>query len=278
MQRVLLCSAALVLMGCAAVAGDVSYVVSRGIGPDSLIRVSSDGRSLTRIATVAKGFGLAADEHGNYIVAAVSSLLRVTPSGEVNRIAVVPEGSQWLCVALDSHGNYILGDNRGHSIWRVSSDGRTVAKVAAYPVENTQELEDVSIVLDGAGNYLLVEDNAFAAHLWRITPEGEITRVPLHGDKMTSSFPIIADGVGDYLVGSMRDSAVYRVSSLGEVTKFASVDGKNLTGLARNPETGELVATFSFSPVAQKVSANGSAVTDLANLGPAYAIIAESKR
>ena len=278
MQGVLPCCAALLSITVAAVAGDVSYVVLYRSGPDSLVRVSGDGKSLTTIATRANGYGLAADGHGNYIVAAVSSLLRVTPSGVVSTIATAPSGSQWLCVALDSHGNYILGDNRQHAIWRVSSDGRLVEKVAAYPVRNTIEWEDIGVALDSAGNYMVVEGNSFEAHFWRVTPEGQLTAIPLHGEKMRSSGSIFVDADGTYLVSSCRDYAVFRLTTAGEATRFASLDGKCLMGLARNPETGELVATFILSPVAQKFSANGSTVTDFASLGSPYAIIAESNR
>jgi hypothetical protein len=48
--------------------------------------------------------------------------------------------------------------------------------------------------------------------------------------------------------------------------------------LARNPETGELVASFNFDPTLRKISADGSSVTEFTNLGYASAIIAESGR
>jgi hypothetical protein len=223
---------------------------------------------------------LAVDKHGDYIVAAVSKLLRVTASGVVSEIAACPSGSQWLSVALDSGGNYIVGDNRRHFIWRVSQDGQTVDRVAIYPVQRNDEWEDVGIIVDGAGDYLVIEDNYGSAHFWRISPAGRVTPILLHGDKMMSGASIIVDGDGEYLIGSYRDRAIFRVTPAGEVTKFASVGGQNMTGLARNPETGELVASFNFDPALRKISADGSSVTEFTNLGYAYAsaIIAESGR
>jgi streptogramin lyase len=269
---------ALFAMAWPSVAGNVSYVVLHKDGPDSLVRISADGQSRTTIATGAGGYGLAVDEHGDYIVAAVSSLLRVTSSGVVGKIAATPSGSQWMSVAVDPRGNYIVGDNQRHSIWRVSPDGQTVERVAAYPVRNNDELEDVAVIPDGAGDYLVMEDNSFTAHLWRVSPVGLVTPIPLHGDRMISGSPIIANGDGTYLVGSYREGAIFRVTSTGEVKKFASVSGRNLTGLARNPETGELVATFNFDPALRKISADGSSVTEFTDLGYAHAILAESGR
>ena len=127
------------MMASSSLAGSVSYVVlHRSVCP-SLERVSDDGRVRTTIAVDAGGYGMTVDQQGNYIVAAVSSLLRVTASGSVNKIAATPIGSQWLCVAVDFGGNYIVGDNRRHSIWRVSPDGTTVEIVATYLVQKNDE-------------------------------------------------------------------------------------------------------------------------------------------
>ncbi len=260
------------------VAGNISYVVLHRYGPDSLVRVSDDGQSRTTIASGAGGYGLAVDQHGDYIVAAVSALLRVTPSGFVSNIAVAPTGSQWLGVAVDSEGNYVVADNQRHSIWRISEDGRRADRIATYPVHHIDEMEDVGIIVDGAGDYLVVEDNHFTVHFWRVSAAGGVTSIPLHGDKMMSSSSIVTDVDGTYLVVSYRDHAIFRVTPTGEVTKFANIDGQKITSLARNPETGELVATSSSDPVLRKISANGSSVTNFTDLGPAYAIIAETGR
>jgi hypothetical protein len=277
LQSLLRSCAVLLAMAWPSVAANVSYVVLHQHGSESLVRVSDDGQSRTTIATGAGGYGLAVDKHGDYIVAAVSSLLRVTASGAVSQIAETPGGSQWMSVAVDAGGNYIVGDNQRHSIWRVSADGQTVNRVATYPAQNT-ELEDIGVTVDRAGDYLVVEDNSFASHFWRISPSGRVTPIPLHGDKMTSGSSIVADGEGNYLVGSHRDSAIFRVTSSGEVTKFANVSGQNLSGLARNPETGELAVALNFDPALRKISATGLSVTKFSDLGYANAIIAESGR
>lgn len=278
MLRILRGCAALLVLAWPSVAGNVSYVVLHGKGSDGLIRVSGDGQSRATIAAGVVGSGLATDGRGDYIVATIGSLVRVTASGVVSNIAVCPSGSQWMSVAIDASGNFIAGDNRLHAIWRVTPDGQIVDKVAAYPVKTNNELEDVGVVVDNSGDFLVMEDNSFSAHFWRISPTGLVMPIPLLGDKMTAGAAIIPAGDGTYLAGSYRDRAVFRVTSDGLATKFASVDAMNLTGLARNPETGELVATFNFDHSLRKIGADGASIARLANLGYATAVIAESRR
>jgi DNA-binding beta-propeller fold protein YncE len=267
---------ALLVMACPSLAGSVSYAVLHRSGSASLERVSDDGRIRTTIATNAGGYGLAVDKQGDYIVAAVSSLLRVTASGVVSTIAPTPAGSQWLGLAVDSNGDYIAVDNQRHSIWRISPDGRVISRIAAYPVQNSDEMEDVGVAVDPGGDYLVMEGNAFSAHFWRISSSGRVMPIPLHGEKMMSGSALVAEHDGSYLVVSHRDRAVFRVTAAGEVTKFASVSGQNLTGLARNPETGEVVATLNFDPALRKIGADGLSVTEFGSIGYANAIIAES--
>ena len=269
--------AALFVLAWLAVAGNVSYVVLHKPNYEGLVRLSDDGKSRTTIARGVGGYGLAVDERGDYIVADASSLLRVTALGVVSNIAAAPSGSQWLSVAVDSVGNYIIADNRQHAVWRVSQDGQIVDRVANYPVRFSSEMEDVGVIVEGSGDYLLMEDNSGAAHFWRISPAGSVTSIPLHGDKMTSDSFIVGDGAGAYFVASYRDRAIFRVTPAGDVAKFADVGSQRFAGLARNPETGELVTSVGLDPsVLWRISANGSPVTQFASAGYVTAIIAGS--
>jgi streptogramin lyase len=276
----------LLFLGCAAgfllawpsIAGDVSYVVLGRHPSGDLVRVTEDGRLQKTIASGVGGHGLTVDKSGDYILARVSSLVRVTPSGVVSTIAACPTGSQWMAVAVDSTGNYIVGDNQQHAIWRVSADGTKVDRVATYPVRWPHEMEDIGVMVDDTGNYLVIEGNGFAAALWTVTPKGGVKPLSLHGAVMRSGTAIIRDGAGAYLALSFRDHAVFRITPTGDVAKLATIDGQNLTGLARNPETGELVLTLNFDPSLRKVSADGFSVTNFADLGYASAILAEMGR
>jgi hypothetical protein len=81
------------LFASSAVAGSVSFVVLQDLDQDSLVRISADGKQATTIANGAAGVGLTVDRGGNYIVAARSALLRVTPTGVVTTLAFAPGGS-----------------------------------------------------------------------------------------------------------------------------------------------------------------------------------------
>jgi DNA-binding beta-propeller fold protein YncE len=275
----------LLLAGCAALfvlpwasfAGDISYVVLQRYPDVRLVRVSGDGQSLTTLAKGLRGTGLAVDKNGEYIVATVSSLVRVSASGVVKKIASCPNGLQWIFVTVDPDGNYIAVDNRQHSVWRVSHDGQTMQWVANYPVSNPLEMESVGLIVDASGDYLLAEDNV-TGNFWRIAPSGRVIAIPLTGDRMRSADSIVEDGAGAYLVGSARDRAIFRVTSTGQATRFANVDGQNLSGLVRDPDTGALVAAVKFEPRLRKITANGSSVTEFSGVGYASAIVAEVGR
>ncbi len=244
-------------------AGDVSYVVLNRSEVNSLVRVSEDGKSITTIANGAGGHGLAVDGNGDYIVAAISRLLRVRRSGTVETVATTPSGSNWGSVAIDPQGDFILTDNVQHAVWRVSSENRSAVKIVSYPVTRPINREASGIVPDGAGGYLLIEENNAATELFRISPTGEIGAILLRGDKIPRGCHIISDGSGGYLVGSMN-TLLFRLSAAGEAKGFAQVPGRNPTGMARNPETGEIVVTLNQSFSLARVSPDGIKVELLA--------------
>jgi hypothetical protein len=109
---------------------NTSYVVLRDSDTDSLIRVSSDGKTVTPIANGAGGLGLAVEASGTYIVAAQSALLRVTRTGKVKKVAEAPPNAEWASLAIDQRGDFIIVDGKLPVLWRVSSNGESITKVA----------------------------------------------------------------------------------------------------------------------------------------------------
>jgi sugar lactone lactonase YvrE len=259
-------------------AGDISYVVLNRSDVNSLVRVSEDGKSITTIAHGVGGYGLAVDENGDYIIAASTRLLRVRRSGSVETIALAPDGSHWLAVAIDPQGNLMLTDNVQHAVWRVSGKNGSVVKVVDYPVTHPINRESSGIVPDGAGGYLLIEENNATTELFRITSTGEIGAILLRGVKIPRGGAIVPDGSGGYLVGSPHN-LLFRLSEAGEVKGFAQVPGRNPTGLARNPQTGEILVTLNQNFSLARVSADGAKVelfaVDRVRLPNPTAIVAE---
>jgi hypothetical protein len=247
-------------------AADYSLVVLNHSTYYSLVRVSPDGQYLATIANGFLGHGLAKDSSGNYLIATGKALLRVTPSGSVTTVAMAPAGSQWLKVTAGPDNSGIVGDNRQHALWSVSADGRTVAKIANYPVPRYNELEDIGVASDGRGDYLVFEDNQHAGRLYRITPRGEVTDVPL-SSPLNNSPTLVADGPGAYLAQNGRGDSIVRITSAGEVTHLADfVPGHvYITGLARDPATHEILATVTHENAILRIGADGKNASTLTN-------------
>src|ERR1700730_2849763 len=84
-----------------------SYVGING-ATSQLIRVSTDGVSGTPIAFAVQGYDVAQEANGNYVVAELNKVQRVTPQGIVTTIAQAPTGSQWFGIVVEANGNLIL--------------------------------------------------------------------------------------------------------------------------------------------------------------------------
>ena len=67
-----------------------------------------------------------------------------------------------------------------------AGDTLTVTLVANYPVSNAASSESAGVVVDEAGNYVVLEDNGSALHMFSITPAGVVTPIPLSGATATT--------------------------------------------------------------------------------------------
>jgi len=261
----------LLLAGLPVAADPISFVLISSSSTGALVRASADFRSVTTIAPIVNGTSVGKDLNGNYLVTTSSSLLRVTPTGVVTSIADAPTipPTGWVGVVTDSQGNYVIVDNVQHAVWRISPSGASVLKVANYTVTNVPEQEDATILIDPNGNYLVLEDNGSVAQMFSITPAGGVTPITMSGAAATATDGFVPDGAGNYLFASYRDDSVFRVTPGGVVSVFSHVGSEiccNLTGMARNPNTGELVVpTFGGSVL--HVNSNGNFVTTVAPSG-----------
>lgn len=263
-------------------AGSLSYVVLQDSDRDSLVRVSANGKQTATIASGVGGVDLTLDRVGNYVVAARSALKRVTPSGVVTTIANAPAGSEWIAVVADSTGNLLAADDLKHIIWRISEDGQSVTELVRYPGKFALGGSDLGLTIDKTGDCLLMrvgDDNA--PHLYRISPTGSISPIPLRGavgppvrgfrapwghPVAVSGGPLVPDGSGNYFF--LDDSAtrnIFRLTADGRVTKFSQLKGVTccVKGLARNPETGELIIADVFRLL--RVPPDGSETAKFSN-------------
>ena len=251
-----------------ALADDTTYVVINAT-TGGLVKVSSDGSSVAPIASGISGTDVAVESSGNYVVVRPGiGLVRVTPGGVPSTVALQPPSTQWISVTIDAAGNFIVGDNIQHAIWRVSADGSSTVRVAGYNVTVPNELEDIRIVVDAAGNYVVSEGNGSAAHLFLITPAGAVTPVTITGAVIPVALSgLTLDGTGNYMWLDYVQRSVYRITPGGSATLFTHNDTLccNATGLARNRSTGEYVTVLNFGQKLMKISADGSTVTTLAS-------------
>ena len=247
-------------------ADNYSFVVLNHSTFYSLVRVPPEGKYLSTIASGFAGEGMAKDAEGNYMVTTISGLIRVSPSGGVSPVATAPAGSHWMKIVQGPGGASIVTDNIQHALWSISRDGQSIAKIATYPVSNYNEREDTSLAMDSQGNYMLLEDNHPEARLFRITPEGAVTQIPL-SRSLRASYALVADGPGSYLAQEGRGDSIIRIAAAGEVTELARfVPGHiNLTGIARDPATGEILATCTREHAILRISPDGRTASTLTN-------------
>jgi DNA-binding beta-propeller fold protein YncE len=277
MRRFLPLSTALVLTLGLLPAAPTSYVVLQKGTTNSLIRISSDGKSMTTIAEGFEGVSLAIDGGGNYIIGARDRLLRVTPSGAVSTIATAPEGALWTAVAVDASGNLIVADGRKPAVWRVSPDGLSIVQVATYDGLVYTVDRPVGIVVDNDGDYRLVvlgvdpADRHTAARVYRVSPGGTVRAIRLHGARSRRfSGGLALDDRGNLLIADLLESAIFRIAGDGEVTRLDAEPSPcrgDVLGLARDPATGDLLITGELCQAVIRTNPDGSGVATLARFG-----------
>jgi len=195
------------------------------------------------------------DAGGNAVVASGTGLFRITPfGGSVSTVATTPSGSSWIAVAVDAFGYLIVGDNVAHEIWRVSPDGVSSTMVTSYTVTTPTQREDVKILVDVHGNYIVAEDNGGAVQVFNITPAGAVTPLTLTGASPKSVNGLAFDPNGNYQLLDSTNEALYRITPSGAVTAIDIGLSGNPGGLAINPLTG-LAYTASVGQVDQILSA-----------------------
>ena len=210
----------------------------------------------------AAGFDVAEDSGGNYIVAGIGVLQKVTPGGVISTIATAPAGSQWISVSIDATGNFIVADNQQHVVWRISSTGSSVVTVGSYPVCVTNNLDDVIVRVDGLGNYIVFSDNCSPAQGFRMTPGGSVTQIGLSGS-VGEIGSMTFDVNSNYVLPS--NGSIHVVTPAGTVSTLVTNSALNgtLEGIIRDPSTGNFVVTNRSSNTVMTVTPNGSTVTTI---------------
>jgi len=225
----------------------------------SIFKIPSDGSATATISNPYGGSGLALDNLGNFIVAN-GPLVQVTPSGTATVIANATGLSQFVDVALDAGGIYIVADNGQHQVLRISASTHAITPVAFYPASPT-ELEDSYVRVDGSGNYIVAEDNGSVLHVFRITPNGTVTTIPLTGTIPTRVGGMTFDASGNYVITDYNLGAIDIITPSGTLTTLFQNDtlaGAEILGVVRDPGTGDFIVAGRLSNSLYSVAPDGS--------------------
>ncbi len=187
------------------------YTVLSGTG---LVSVPSGTVIATQAAISGSYHALAADSSFNYYIATIGALVKVTPAGVVSTLATAPGTSQWISTAVDSSGNIIVADNEQHEIWRVSPTGSSVVVVGPYPTCTTN-LEDVYVQVDAGGNYVIAHDNCSQTNLYRMTPAGVVTTVPLSTTIASFVAGLAINTSGNYVTSGYSANSIFQITFNG---------------------------------------------------------------
>ena len=248
------------LLGAGSVAygDDISMLDRDG----SICDLSTGGTAAASIPESFGGTGFAVDQSGNYIIATGSSLKKVTPGGAASLIANAPSGSQFIDVAIDANGNYIVTDNMQHRVLRIDPTGNTITPVATYLLQGGS-LEDSWVRVDKNGNYVVAEDSG-GGHIFVITPGGSVSPRALTGPSITIIGGMTLDASGDYVVTDSIASAIDAITPGGAVSRLESqYHFSDAAGIVWDSALSEFLVSDRGANSLFSVSANGSTVTSV---------------
>jgi uncharacterized protein (TIGR03437 family) len=270
--------------------GAVAYV----LGEDGSITPVSGATPLTPIVSNqdCECFfsDMARDAAGNLIIVAGSQLQVYPPTGGTPTATITAQSQQgsltqipnFFSVALDAAGKYIVADSANGTILRITpAAGQTPAtsvKVGSFPAA-----EDASVRVDSSGNYIVATDNgvpdsdAFFVSLYRITPAGTTTSIPLTLSGQ-STYPsgvsgLTFDANGNYVLVDWDNIAIYSIGAYGTAnvgkvsTLFGDPNGvlSEPAGISRDPASGNYYFVDDENDVLYQLSPDGGALLQVAS-------------
>jgi sugar lactone lactonase YvrE len=168
--------------------------------------------------------GITTDEAGALYVVNFNSpdVVRITPEGTAERFARV-SGAGGNGHITFSRGSFYITQFRGHSVWRVSRDGRSVTRIAG---DGTREIRDGTaeyarfsypngIATAAGGRVLWIND------LEGETGSGERTAIRLRRVRLVTLGDVVTaalEGADDAAAAAERAYASYRAARPGEET------------------------------------------------------------
>jgi sugar lactone lactonase YvrE len=206
-------------------------------GTSSIAKITPTGVKTTFASGLGGAAGLAVDKSGNVFASDVWDLViyKFSPEGSKS---VFASGVYSIGLTFDSNGNLYAADTGFAEnsfvgrIYRFTPDGSrtTFASDLGYPW---------CVAFDKAGN--LFASDAQTASIWKFTPGGLKSTF---ASGLGGSVACIAFDEQENLFYTDQNGFISKLSSQGVPTLFASVPGKNPTGLIFAPVT---VTALGFS-------------------------------
>jgi sugar lactone lactonase YvrE len=204
-----------------------------------------------RSASFSDPFGVAVDRRGNIYVSDAGQsnrIRRITTEGKVETIAGSTEGfsdgdarkAQFNTpsgIALDKKGNIVIADTSNNRIRRLSSDGQvsTLAGTGAAGFKDGPSAEaefdgPIGVAIDKQGNTIVAD--SYNDAIRRISADGTVNTIAgigspgsLDGNASIASFNtpsgVAVDSQGNIFVADTGNSAVRKITPMGEVTTIA---------------------------------------------------------
>jgi uncharacterized protein (TIGR03437 family) len=265
-------------------AGDAFYVLAPYIDPETdVIAISATGTT-TLVCSGAAPYDacynanandFARDSSGNFVIAAGSVLVSMTPAGTST---IIPTGNgeyDFVSVAIDASGNYIVAENNADQLLRIPPGGGTPVVIASYGLSY-----DNVVRVDSNGNYIVAYDDgsdAATASILRITPGGTVSNLESSGNWPSTVGGLTFDALGNYVLTDWYNAQVFTItpSGLGSFLYGGEALSEPL-GITRDNLTGNFLIADNGNDVLYQLSPNGSTITQVASLSNPIGVIAGS--
>jgi hypothetical protein len=265
-----------------------SFNFAVAAGGSSILQVAANGSQTNTICSGAQchATDLTSDSQGNIYAHDSSGIAAITVGGTVTQVIafsgnpLFSGGAGTGGLALDGLGNIIFVDNVEDAVYRVSTTGTNLTKVAAFPVQSPSQMQDTYVAIDHNGNYIVVSDDNEAVKVYRFSPSGAPSTLATLPGKTSSGVAVDLPGNIVFL-----DYANYALVIVSDGGSAVLTQGQalccNLKGLTYDPPSGSFIADLTSGSLLRVTPAgaittiltggsltNATSVTDIPVLAP----------